>query len=160
MSPATGAPARGDVVKPSAVSSASTRRRSGSGRTRWIFVERALDGPRVAVEPLPPRCDQSEDDDHRLVVGEHQRRQPVAGPHAIPPADASLALDRDAEILERGDVAAHRPRVDREPSGDLAARRQGARLEKLEQLEQPGGRRLHGSQSSTDRGRDLPYLRR
>ena len=79
MSPATGAPALGDAVKPSAVSRAWTRRRRGSGRTRWIFVERAVDGPRLGVEPLPAGGDEAEDDDDRLVVGEHQRREPEPG---------------------------------------------------------------------------------
>ena len=148
------------VVKPSAVSSASTRRRSGSGSTRWIFVERAVDrrlrrssSPcrRAAMSPRTTTTASSSD--------EHERRQPVARAHAVAAADAALPLDGDAELLERGDVAAHRARVDREPVGDLAAGRQRPRLEQLEQLEQPGGRRLHAPQSSTDRGRDPPYLR-
>ena len=48
--------------------------------------------PRAAASPITTITD--------LVVAQHQRRQPVAGPEAVAAADASLALDRDAELLE------------------------------------------------------------
>ena len=120
------------------------------------LVERAVHRPRVAVEPLPASRDQPEHDDHRLVVGEHQRRQPVPGTDAIATAHAALPLDRDPELLERRDVAAHRAGVDRQTLGDLSTRRQRAGLEHLEQLEQPSRGRLHGRESTTDRGQKLP----
>ena len=44
-------------------------------------------------------------------------------------ADAPLAFDRDAEGLQRGDVAPHGAPVDVEPSGDLRPRRRGLSLE-------------------------------
>ena len=90
------------------------RRRSVAGRTRMDLRERALDGSASRVEPEPPRGDQPEHDHHDLVVAQHQRRQPVAGPQAIAAADAALALDRDAELLQAVDVAPHRAGVDAE----------------------------------------------
>src|ERR1043165_9898166 len=73
-------------------------------------------------------------------------------------ADAALALDGDAELLERRDVAPDRAGIDREPVGDLAAGRDGLGLQELEQLEQPGGGRRHARKSTMNRGRDRPYL--
>ena len=101
----------------------------------------AVDRAALAVEPLAAGGDEAEDDDDRLVLGQHQRRQPVAGPDAVPAADSALALDRDPELLERLDVPADGPRIDVERGGDLAPGRQRPRLEELEQLEEPGRRR-------------------
>ena len=67
---------------------------------------------------------------------EHQRRQPVPRPDPVAAADAALPLDGDPELLQHADVAPCRARVDAEPVGDLPARRQGPRLQQLEQLEQ------------------------
>ena len=130
------------------------------GKDTVDLRERAVDRALARLEPLPARREQAEDDDDRLVAGQHQRRQPEAGADAVPAADAALALDRDAHVLERRDVPPHRARVDVEVVGDLAPRRQRTRLQELEKLEEPCGRRLHGAKSSTDRGRDSPYLGR
>ena len=107
------------------------------------LLERAVDRRLLAREALAPCRDEPEHDDDRLVAGEHERRQPVARPHAVAAADASLTLDGDPELLERRDVAPHRPRVDLEAGGDLPAGRERTRLEELEQLEEPCGRCLH-----------------
>ena len=122
------------------------------------LLESAVDRRRFAREALPPSRDEPEHDDDRLVAGEHERRQPVAGPHAVAAADASLTLDGDSQILEGRDVAPHGARVDLEVGGDLPPRDERTRLEELEQLEEPGGRCLHPGESLTDRGRDTPYL--
>ena len=84
-----------------------------------------------------PGSDEAERDHDRLVVCEHERRQPVAGADAVAAADAALTLDRDVERLQRADVAPDRPAVDPEPVGDLAAGGERLRLQELEQLEQP-----------------------
>ena len=123
-------------------SSASTRRRRPSGRTRWIFAS-ARRPTRRSPTARAARGERPERDDHGLVVREHQRREPVAGSNAIATADASLAFDRDAEILERRDVAPGGPPVDPEPVGDLPAREERLRLEQLEELEEPSGRGEH-----------------
>ena len=73
----------------------------------------------VDVGPEPARGEQAEHHRHRVVLGQHERREPEAGSHAVAAADAALALDRDPELLERRDVAAHRAAVDLEPVGDL-----------------------------------------
>ena len=118
--------------------------------------ERAVDRLGGAREAEPSRGERSERDDDGLVVREHERRKPVAGTDPIAAADAALALDRDAEILERGDVAPRRPPVDPEPVGDLATRDERLRLQQLEQLEQPGGRREHARSEAQIEGRDRP----
>ena len=113
----------------------------------------------TGVEPEPSRRGEPDDDHHDLVLAQHQRRQPVAGLQAIPAADATLALDRDPELLEVVDVAPDRAAVDAEVIRDLAAARNRPGLEQLEDLEQSGGGRRHLPQYSTNRGRKAPYLR-
>ena len=78
----TGATLRAREVKSSVASSASTRRRRPSGRTRRI-----LRAPSAASADRTARAVRrldSERDGHRLVVREHERRQPVAGTDAVP----------------------------------------------------------------------------
>jgi hypothetical protein len=106
--------------------------------------ERAVHRAALGVEALPLCGDEAEDDDDRLVLREHQRRQPVARPHPIAAADAALALDRDPELLERRDVAADGPAVDVELVGDLASVDQRPGLQELEEREQPCRRGEHG----------------
>ena len=141
------------------------RRRLGRRREAERRLERldaAADGVRqdavdlreravhaVGREPEPPGRDEPEHDRRRLVVGEHERRQPEAGPEAVAAADAALALDRDAELLQRRDVAPDRPPVDPELVGDLATRHERTRLQELEQLEEARRRRGHDAKSST-----------
>ncbi len=95
--------------------------------------DRVLD---VRSEPL--RRHQPEHDRHRLVLGQHERRQPEPGPHAVAAADAALALDWNPELLERRHVAPHRAAVDLEPIGDLLAGRERPGLEELQQVEEAG----------------------
>ena len=144
---ATGTPAVAASVNASVASSASTRRRSVAGRTRWIFSSAASAGSAPASSPSRRAASEPEHDRDGLVVAQHQRRQPVAGPHAVAAADAALALDRDAELLQRVDVAPDRAPVDAEVIRDLASRDERPRLEQLEQLEQPG-RSASASRSS------------
>ena len=99
--------------------------------------ERCLRGVALAVEPEPPGRQQPERDGDRLVVAQHQRRQPVARPDAVAAADAALALHGDPELLERRDVAADGARADAEALGDLPSGGEGSCLEQLEQGEQP-----------------------
>ncbi len=98
--------------------------------------ERAVDRVGRAVRPGAARREQAEHDDDRLLVAEHQRRQPVAGADPVAAADAALPLDRDPELLQHTDVAPCRARVDAESVGDLAPGRERTRLQQLEQLEQ------------------------
>ena len=149
VSPVTGAPAGAARVKSSVDSSASTRRRSPSGSTRWIFAS-AVSIDSGERQPELPRGDDAERDDDGLVVAQHQRRQPVPGPDPVAPADAALALDRDPEILERGHVAPDRARVDSEAVGDLAPGGERPGLEELEQVEEPCGGGQHDCKSSRD----------
>src|SRR5262245_15057019 len=107
------------------------------------LCERALDRLLRAGQPEPPRRLHAERDGDRLVVGEHQRRQPIARADSVAPSDAALAFYRDPELLQRLDVAPNRARVDLELIRDLPPRDEGFRLEKLEELEKPGGRCEH-----------------
>ena len=112
VSPRTGATLRAREVKSSVASSASTRRRRPSGRTRRIFQESTLGRLRRPGQPEPSRRLDSERDGHRLVVREHEQRTAVAGTDAVPTPDAALPLHRNAELLERADIATDRARVD------------------------------------------------
>jgi hypothetical protein len=103
-----------------------------------------LDGLGRTREPDLAGCDDAERYDHRLVVVEHERRQPVARPDAVAAADAALSFDRDPELLQRRDVAPDGAPIDLQPLGDLGPRRNRLGLQQLEQLEQSGGR-CHGS---------------
>ena len=96
----TGAPSRSAAVNPSVVSSASTLRRSVSGSTRWSFASAPSTGSLAGSRPADVRR-QPENHDDRLVVREHQRREPVAGSDPVAAADAALALDGDVEVLQR-----------------------------------------------------------
>ena len=107
------------------------------------LCERTVDRVRRAAQAEPRGGDRPERDHDRLVVGEHERRQPVPGTDPIAAADATLPLDRDAELLEPHDVAPNRARVDREPIRNLPSRRHGLRLQELEELEQAGSRGEH-----------------
>ena len=100
------------------------------------LLERALGMVAAGVEPEPSRRGEPDHHHHDLVVAQHQRRQPVAGPQAVAAADAPLALDRDAELLQVVDVAADGTAVDPEVVRDLAAAHDRPGLEQLEDLEQ------------------------
>ena len=132
----TGTPAVSELVNATAASSASTRRPASSADAVDL-LERALGMVAACVEPEPPRRGETDHDHHDLVVAQHQRRQPVTGLEAIPAADATLALDRDPELLQVVDVAPDRAAVDPEVVRDLAAAHDRAGLEQLEDLEQP-----------------------
>jgi hypothetical protein len=95
------------------------------------------------VEAEAPGGDEREHGPGRLVVVEHERRHPVPRAQSVAAAEPALALDRDAERLERGDVAPDRPRVHLEAGGELRAGDQRAVLEDLEAGEHPGGGGRH-----------------
>ena len=156
VSPRTGAVRRAREVKSSVASSASTRRRSPSGSTRWIFTSAPSAASADPESPSrPAACTPSATATASSSVSmSGGKRYP--GPDPVAPADTALALDRDAEPLQRLDVAAHRPRVDLEPVGDLAAREQRLRLQELEELQQPGGRREHARSQAQIEGRIRP----
>ena len=155
VSPPTGAEphARGREVELSC--SASTRRRTRRGG-RGGSSRAPVDRVGRAGEPEPARGERPERDDDGLVVGEHQRQEAISGTDAVAAADATLTLDRDAEVLERGDVAPGSAPIDSEPIGDLATGEELLRLEELEQLQQPCGRREHEGSQAQIAGRICP----
>jgi hypothetical protein len=101
-----------------------------------------------ALQAQPLRGHEADDDHDRLVAGEHQRRQPVTEPHPVAAASTALAVDRDAELVQRCYVPANRPAVHAEPGGNLAARHDGTVLEQFQQLKQPGGGRAHAAKQT------------
>ena len=121
--------------------------------------ERTVDGIRRAVGPGAAGREEAEHDHDRLLVLEHQGRQPVPRPDPVAAADAALALDRDSEFLQHVDVAARRARIDSEPVGDLAPGRERPRLEELEQFEQAGGGRGHAQSQAGIEGKNRPNYR-
>ena len=127
-----------------------------SGENAEDLRERLVGGCALRVEAEAARRHESEDDDDSLVPGQHQRREPVAGPQAVASAAPALALDRDAQVLQRDHVAAHRPRVDAESVGELGAGGDGPGLESLEQLEEARGRRGHAAVKTHIEDRNRP----
>ena len=103
-SPATGAELVATLVKSSVASSASTCRRSASGRTRWIFASAPSTVPSELVSPrrpaaIAPSVTTTASSSVSISGGIRKPwSDPVAAPHA------ALALDRDAELLEPRDV--------------------------------------------------------
>ena len=122
------------------------------------LLQRPRGRPARGVQPEPPRGEEAEHDDDRLVVSEHERRQPVARAHSVAAADPALALDRDPQLLENGQVSAHRARVDAKAVGDLPPGHDRAGLEQLEELEEVGGRRAHASSVADIEGGNRPIL--
>ena len=97
-----------------------------------IFVS-ALPG----VDPAPLGDHEPDRDRGRLVVGEHQRRESRPRPQAIAAAHARLAVDRDADVVQRDRVPADRPLGDAEVGRGRATVDHRPRLEHLEEGEQP-----------------------
>ena len=91
--------------------------------------ERSLDGALGARQPEATGGDRPERDDDRLLVREHERRDPEARADPVAAPHAALALDRNAELLQPSDVAPHRSRIDVEPVGDFPPGRHGLRLQ-------------------------------
>ena len=118
--------------------------------------ERALDSLGRTREAEPPRSLYAECNRYGLVVRQHQRREPEPGTDPVAASDAALPLDRDAEVLQLGDVAAGGATVDTETVGDLAPGDERLRLEELEQLEQSCGRREHGESQAQRAGEIRP----
>ena len=88
--------------------------RTRSGRTRRTFASASSDSRprrRAAIRPSATAA--------ASPAREHQRRHAVAGPQPVAAAAAALALDRDAEIAQRDDVAADRADIDAEPRREL-----------------------------------------
>ena len=81
--------------------------------------ERAVDRLVRGGKPEPPSREHTERDDDRFVIRQHQRRKSIPGTDPIAASHAPLALDGNAEVLQRLDVPAHGPRVDLEAIGDL-----------------------------------------
>lgn len=95
--------------------------------------ERPVRGRALRVQPEALRRDEAEHDDDGFVVGQHQRREPVAGPHAVAASAPALTLHRDADLLQGDHVAAHRARVDAEVSRQLRPGRDRPALQRLEE---------------------------
>ena len=124
------------------------------------LCERTVDRLARRRQPETTSRDHPESHDNRFVVVEHEWRKPIAGTNAVAAADTALTLDRDAEILQGGDVAPDRTAIDPQAVRDLGTGREWLRLEKLEQFEQPSGWRLHHARSQSEiEGENRPINR-
>ena len=94
---------------------------------------------RLGGEPELLGGQQAEHDGGGLVVGEHQRRQLVAGHQAVAAVAAAGGDHRDAELGQRGGVAADGPLVDAEPGGEVGAGQPVVRLEQFQHAQHAGG---------------------
>ena len=95
MSPGTGASSTGTRREVECRLERLDRPPQTVGQDAVDLRKRAVDRLRRAGQPEPASCLHAERDGDRLVVGEHERREPVAGTDAVPAADAALPLDRD-----------------------------------------------------------------
>ena len=102
-------------VKPRCSCTAASRSASAAGSTRRIFASARGGGGLLGGQPDPLGDDEAEQHGHRLVVGEHQRRQLVAGVQPVAAVAAPVGGDRDAQLDQRGRVPAHGPLVHAEP---------------------------------------------
>ena len=110
---------------------------------------RALDGDRgVRLQGRAPRSDQAEKHSDRLVVGEHERRHPVAGREPVTAVPPTHRLHRHVEVEQVVDVAPDRPLVDTQPVRELAQRAGTAGLEDVEQRQDAGEGLGHASNFS------------
>ena len=112
---------------------------------------RALDGERgVRLQGRAACPDQAEKHSDGLVVGEHERRHPVARREpvtAVPPADG---LHRHVEVEQVADVAPDRPLVDAQPVRELVQGAGAAGLKDVEQRQNAGQGFGHASKLSRE----------
>src|SRR5438105_2651047 len=97
-------------------------------RWTWATTPNPTGRSKVSRSPSADQAEalhrqQAQHQGHGLLVGEHQRRQLVAGPEPVAAGAAALAFDGDAHLLETGDVAPHGAPVDLQPRGDLRGRK-------------------------------------
>ena len=118
----SGATARGSTVSPIA----RTRRFKGAGVTRSSLAWALATAVAASGEAEPAGGEQAHRQGQRLVVGEHHRRQLEARDQHVGAVAAALGGDRDADLLERHDVAAHRS-ADRPRAASPARSRRGGR---------------------------------
>src|ERR1700730_6162020 len=105
--------------------------------------QRSLHGAPLLHEAQSRGGKQADHQGQRLLVGEHQRRQPVAWPQAIAPCRSALALHGYAHLLQAGHVAPNGPDVHLQAIRYLAGGHAPVRLKELEQREQPAQRCVH-----------------
>ena len=109
----------------------------------------AADGGRAFRESEPARGEQTDREGERLVVGEHHRGQLVPGDEHVGAVAPALGRDRNAELLEGPDVAAHGARVHLEPPRELRAAHPAVGLEQLEHREDACRRPGHEEECSS-----------
>ena len=101
--------------------------------------EREAGRRRLGGEPELLGGEQAEHDRDGLVVGEHQRRQLVAGRQPVAAVPAAVGDDRDAELGERGGVPPDGPLVHAEPRAEVGAGQPVVGLEQLQHGQHAGG---------------------
>jgi hypothetical protein len=84
--------------------------------------------------------EEAEEDRRRLLVREHHRRETGARPEPVAAAEAGLAVDRDADLVESDRVPSDRPGAHAELVRGSGSVDDGAALQQLEEREKSGGR--------------------
>ena len=111
--------------------------RCASGSTRSSLASAPWTAAPDAESSEALGREQPDDRDQRFVVGEHQRGQLESTPEAVAARRAALGLDRDAHVLQPGDVATNRPWAHLEPVRDLLGVELPVHLEQLDEGEKP-----------------------
>jgi hypothetical protein len=92
------------------------------------------------AQATPLGDQEPEDNGRRFLVVEHQRRQPGPRAQAITTTHSGLAVDRDAEIVQRDDVAPDRPLADAQLTGGGSGVDHAQTLQQLQERKEAGGR--------------------
>ncbi|MFN8538071.1 MAG: hypothetical protein U0232_11420 [Thermomicrobiales bacterium] len=122
------------------------------------FRQCGLDRGGIGGEADPPRGEQAERQPQRLVLGEHQRRQLEVGSQAVAAVPPLLGVDRDAQVLQHGDVATHGAAVDFEARGEFRAAEATVNLQEFERGQDARRRMVHASPLPNTRAKLGPIM--
>src|SRR5215472_7865806 len=112
------------------------------------FSERAFAGWRSYGQAEPPGSQQAESERQGLIFGKHQWGQFEAGEQAIGAIAPALGLDRNAEVLQHGNVAAHAADIDFQALGQLWPTYLPVGLQQFQHSQHTRGWMVHDSFSS------------
>jgi predicted enzyme related to lactoylglutathione lyase len=98
---------------------------------------------RCGRTPRQAAGQEAEHDGERLVLVEHERREPVPARQPVATVPAADRLDRHVEVEQVADVAPEGPLVDVQPARQLGCGPGTTRLQELQQRQHPGRRSSH-----------------
>ena len=106
--------------------------------------KRSLDCRRGYGQTKFTGSQQTEGKCKRLFLREHQRGQLEARPQSIGTVTSPSSLNRNTQVLQHRDIAAHRPRVDLKTFSNLRPTQLLVRLQQLQDGQNPCCGEIHG----------------